>query len=116
MKNWAFYGPFHARGMTLKVLADALGVKSHTHLCEVICGKRFHAHKTRKRIAPHLTAGELFSLGWDGQGRLVENRKLEISNLKGDDLPLPNVPRGTSSLLPPLVSPSGEEPIGTGGW
>ncbi len=69
--NWNFYREFHSRGMTLKALAAATGVRSHSHLSEVLNNKPQHGGQTRRKLVAHLTARELELLGWDQQGNLV---------------------------------------------
>jgi transcriptional regulator with XRE-family HTH domain len=68
--------------MSLKKLADALGLKSHGHLSEVLAGKRNHGGQTRKKVAPLLTPAELELLGWDAEGNLSVPRGTDISTIQ----------------------------------
>jgi hypothetical protein len=68
MKPYELYKSLHARGESLKTLADKTRIPAQT-LSMVFNGKR--GANSRKHIAPHLQPAELKILGWNASGELV---------------------------------------------
>ena len=77
MKNYTFYRLLHARGISLRQLAEELQTKT-SHLSEVFNGKR-GAH-TRKHIAKLLKPEELAALGWDERGEIQKSSQVRTSS------------------------------------